>query len=123
MTLPYPETNDQYIRVIVFNLDDKPVTFSGNVEIKGIARTLVFKADTGQKYSLYYGNDDARSAKYDLARIFPYLEANSIPKATLGAQEFNSSFVPKIAPIAPFTERHKSLLTFVLVLLVGRNTR
>ncbi len=119
LELQYPESNDRYIRVIVFNLDDKPVSFSQAIEVRGVARTLIFKAETGQNYSLYYGNDEARPARYDLAKIFPYLEASSIPKATLGAQEFNTAFLPKVAPIAPFTERHKSLLTFTLVLLVG----
>ncbi len=119
LELSYPETTDRFVRVVVFNLDDKPVSFLKEVEVRGIARTLVFKAEVLKKYALYYGNDDARAAKYDLERIFPYLEVNSMPKATLGIQEFNKAFVPKVLPLLPFTERHKSLLTFVLVLLVG----
>ncbi|MFC1918379.1 hypothetical protein ACFLWW_00170 [Chloroflexota bacterium] len=61
---------------------------------------LVFSADPGYSYHLYYGNMEARRPSYDIERMFPYLETEELPTARLEPQTKNSDFVEKKPPVS-----------------------
>ena len=113
LSIPYSESSFRYIMVSIFNGDDKPLEFTG-AKVKGILRSIVFEAQEGKSYRLYYGNVNARRAIYDIERRFPYINVSSASSAQLGAQKDNSSFEkPKI----PISERYSFLLPMALILV------
>ncbi len=112
LSIPYGESSFRYIIINVFNGDDKPVIFTG-AKVKGILRSIVFDAEGGKSYRLYYGNVNARRPIYDIERRFPYIDVSSASSARLGAQKDNPSFV-KVLP--PVSERYAFLLPSVLIL-------
>ncbi len=122
MTVDFGETTDRYIRVIVFNDDNQPVHFDITATIKTIVRNIIFQADPHATYDVYYSNPNAHIAHYDLDRIFPYIEAQSLPTATFSTEEQNQNYLPpKPAPI-PLTERIPHLIDAVLIfftMLIG----
>lgn len=119
LSVSYAENLERYLRVIVFNQDDQPVHFRDTIVLDGVARSLVFAPTGGESYSLYYGNEHAVAPQYDLARFFAYIEGVALPQASLGTQSDNPAYVaPKPAEV-PFTERNKTVINTVLVLLVA----
>jgi len=120
-TLRYPETASRYLRIVILNGDDQPISFIAAVAT-GTLRSVVFNASPDQPYFLYYGIPPAylaqvRYPNYDLERIFPYLEVSQIPGATLGPQQTNPAYVAPALPVVPFTERYPWLLPGVLVIV------
>ena len=118
LSISYPERKARYVKATVFNDNDQPLSFSNTAQFTSPIRSLVFKANPGISYSLYYGNPSATAPRYDLSRIFQYLETNSFAQASLGGQSLNTKYVPPPPPTVPFTESHKYLLNTLLVLLV-----
>lgn len=116
-TLAYPESRLRYIKVTVFNDDNRPVAFNGAV-LEQIETDIVFKATPGSSYILYYGNPAARTPVYELSRYFQYLDTATMPEAKFGPEEKNGSYVTPPPHLAPFSERHPNVLNAVLVLLV-----
>ena len=119
LELPYHETHARYIRVLIMNEDDVPVVWSSNVFISGIVRSVVFQAEPGSSYALYFGNEDAFAPRYDLARYFQYVETTALVDGTLGAQQDNPSLTPPSVPTASFAEQNAMLFNGALVLLVA----
>jgi hypothetical protein len=118
LSVSYPETQMRYIRVVVFNEDNKPVTWSDGVSVEGTARSLVFSANAGAAYTLYYGNSKANTPRYDIARFFQYFDGVTLPEVTVGAEVMNAAYVPPLPPVVPFSERNKDVLNGALVLFV-----
>ncbi len=106
----FPESSTRYFRMRVENADDTPVTFTG-FTLRSIDRKLLFQAEPGATYSLYYGNPEATAPVYDLERILPYLETNDLPLASLSAQRTNEYFDESAGQARlPLTERLPWLL-------------
>ncbi len=118
LTLPYQETHARYIRVVIFNEDDKEIPWSPQVTIQSVVRALVFNAKREYTYALYYGNAKASAPRYDFARYFQYIESGILPLGTLGVQSANPLYVAPPPPTVPYTESHANILNWVLVFLV-----
>ena len=115
LSLSYPESRYRYFRLTVFNEDDPPLPVTG-AQASGFLRKLIFSADPGGSYRLYYGNPDAESPSYELEHIFPYLITENLPLVGLGAHTSNPLFTGPIKPTKPFTERYPWLLPTVVAL-------
>ncbi len=118
LSLSYPESRERYLRVIVFNYDNKPVNFMDYAEVRSTIRAVVFEAKPQVRYNLYYGNASAGAPIYDIGRLFRYIDTNDFVKAVLDVQEINGEFIPKALPVIPFTERYPYLLNITLAVLV-----
>jgi hypothetical protein len=116
-TLSYPESNYRYLKLTVFNRDDRPINIDG-FRVSGVLRKVLFEAEPGTNYKLYYGNNKARFAEYDLGAFIQYLDTTNTVVGVLGAQEKNSEFKGEIAPEVPLTERYPYLLAGVLGIMV-----
>ena len=113
LTLSYPETTLRYLRLTVNN-EDNPLLPIEGVEVFGVPRKLIFQAQPGASYKLYYGNPEARSPSYELERILPFLETENLPVGTLGLQRNNETFNVEETRL-PFSERYTWLITVVVV--------
>ena len=118
LNLEYPETDMRYLRVVIFNNDDQPISWVPRVTISGIDRSVVFAAVPGKEYALFYGNEKAFMPQYDLARFFQYIESTELTHAALGAQVMNPAYTPPAPKAMPYTEKTPYILNIVLVLLV-----
>jgi hypothetical protein len=118
LTINYPETSARYIRAVVFNEDDRPLAFGASAAFRSVVRNIIWEAQPNVAYSLYYGNSRAYAPRYDLARIFQYIESENIPQATLGGEEANSLYVAPTGPVVPFSEKYPYVLNIALVFLV-----
>ena len=105
----YPESRHRYYRVTVQNRDNPPLPLEG-ITLLGVERKVIFQAQPGGNYALYYGNPDALRPSYDLERALPYYETAGLPAATLGAQQANPAFAAPEPPTLPWTERYPWLV-------------
>lgn len=97
-----PEQGFRFIRLGVWNGDDKPLTIRG-LRFAGLSRLLKFEGAPGDTW-LYYGNAQASFPEYDLARRMP---AGEPATAALGPETPNPDFRE---PPKPFTEQRPGLL-------------
>lgn len=121
LSVRYPEVGFRYFRLIIANEDNPPLPIDG-VRAHGFLRKLIFAADAGSTYRLYYGNEAARAPSYELERVFPYLVTENLPEAQLGVHSSNPLFMEPAPPTVPFTERYPWLLPTVVAmaaLLIG----
>ncbi len=109
----YPETASRYLRLVIRDEDNPPLDVQ-EVEVWGLQRRLVFSADPGQSYSLYYGNPDAGRPIYDIEHVLPYLDTEDLAQADLGPQQENLGFLPEQPAPLPVTERMPWLLGVVV---------
>ncbi len=107
LDLSYPEVTYRYLRATIHNEDNPPLSIDG-IEAEGLARRILFLAQPGETYSLYYGNLAAGPVSYDLANLLPYLDAESPLVGSLGAQTDSPQFT---VPKPPFSERFPWLIT------------
>jgi hypothetical protein len=119
LTLSYRESHSRYIRVLVMNQDDLPISWNQSVSIESTVRAVVFRATLGKRYALYYGNPSAVAPNYDLSRYFQYIESAGLARVTLLSESANEQYVQPAPPVIPYSEKHPNLLSAVLVLLVA----
>ena len=92
LEVSYPEESLRYFRLTIRNEDNPPVAVE-RVSLVGVARRVLFQPrPDASRYSLYYGNPEARAPSYDLERILPYLETGQLPAAGLGPRLPNPAF-------------------------------
>ena len=108
------ETTDRYFKIAIYNNDNLPLSFSG-IATFATYRDLVFQAQAGKSYRLFYGNTKAKAPQYDLEKYFQYLDLTKLQNVSLGAQETNQQFVPEREPLKPFTERYSYLLSAAMI--------
>lgn len=116
-SINYPESNWRYLKLTVYNKDDKPIELTG-FKVSGVLRKVLFEAEIGGKYKLYYGNDDARFAQYDLETFIRYLDTSNPVGGVLGPQVKNADFKAPEPRKLPFTERYPYLLVGILGVMV-----
>ena len=113
VTVAYRETAHRYLRLMVDNQDSPPLTISA-ATVTGDRARLVFLAEPGVEYRLYYGSAGARRPLYDLERLFPFLLSQELLQARLGPETTNPGFLP---PEPPLTERYPWLLRVAVTVM------
>lgn len=106
----FPEVRARFWRIEVFNRNDPPLA-GARVQLFGMPRRVVFRAEAGRTYRLLMGHPRATAAQYEMARLTPEVELETAPPASLGAIAVN----PAWADPAPWTERHPYLLWIALL--------
>src|SRR5258708_1087111 len=113
VALDIPETRERYLRLRIYNRDDRPIGITGG-RLDGLIRSLRFFATQRGDYHLFYGAPDARPAVYDLAAVLSHQKAEEAKTWTLGPAEANSLYRPPAEPVKPWSERHPAILYTVL---------
>ncbi len=117
----FPETTKRYLRIVIHDADNPPLTVTG-VQVWGTQRRVLFFAQPDEEYKAFYGNADAQRPTYDIDRLLSFLDTEDLPVADLGPQTDNPMYVAPVTPRPPLTERLPWLLPVVLALaalLVG----
>ncbi len=119
----YRETNKRYLKLEIFNGDNKPINIS-KVSVKTILRSIAFQYGYGSNaidsaYKLYYGNPKANFPEYDLEKFFPYLDTGKYFGSNLSAEQVNSDYQKETSPVPPLTERIPYFVPGVLVLAIS----
>ena len=120
LEIAYSETSERYLKIEIFNGDDKPISITG-VSAKTILRSIVFQygANTvGKSYQLYYGNSKADFPQYDLEKFFPYLDTGKYISSSLSPERSNPFYQKEIPPVPPISERIPYLVPGILVLAI-----
>ncbi len=121
LSVTYPETTQRYLRIVIHDADNPPLTVTG-VQVWGAQRRVLFFAQPDEEYKAFYGNADAQRPTYDIDRLLSFLDTEDLPVAELGAQTDNPMYVAPVTPRPPLTERLPWLLPVALALaalLVG----
>lgn len=113
----YPESNYRYLKLTVYNRDDQPVKLS-DFKVSGVLRKVLFEAESGKKYGLYYGSSGARFAQYDLETFIKYLDTTNPVTGVLGPQIKSNDFRGPEPKQEPLSERYPYLLAGVLGVMV-----
>jgi len=113
----YPESNYRYIKLTIYNRDDLPIEL-GKFKVSGVLRKVLFEAEQGKKYNLYYGSSGARFAQYDLETFLKYLDTTDPVGGVLGPQVKNGDFKGPEPKQEPLSERYPYLLAGVLGVMV-----
>lgn len=115
LILDFSEINERYIKLVIYNYDNVPLDVN-KITVYSIYREIVFNAETGGEYKVYYGNKNARWPVYDLNKYFHYLDLNSVKQAGLSNEKNNSFFKASVKQqINPKSEKIKNLMSISLV--------
>ena len=115
LVVQIPETTARYVRLTIFNQDNPPIEITGGV-FEGYQKQLVFLADSFDRYSLYYGNDESSAPVYDTAVVIGNrVDSADLLSAAAGPHSENASYIAPTIPKEPLTER----LPWLVPLLVG----
>ena len=109
LTVQIPEEWSRYIKLVIFNGDDPPLSI-GRVVLSGLRRVVQFPSTTTGAYWLYSGNAAAREPSYDFTRVAPI--TSDVAAVTLGKTENNPQYQ---APALPWTDRYPYFLRAVLI--------
>lgn len=97
LSATYPATRTKYIRVTIFNEDNRPIPFAPELRFTSPRRAIIFEASPGETYIAYFGNSLATAPTYDIASILPMVRTSSLPRGTLGPVEKNPDFMKEQA--------------------------
>lgn len=86
LRIDYPEARFRYLRAVIFNYDDQPITIRG-INVSGYPRHLLFRREPGRSYRLFYGNAQAAPPRYDLEQLAAYLQPDKLPVVALGDEQ------------------------------------
>jgi hypothetical protein len=106
----------RYIRVIVNNYDDQPITIH-SASAKMMPHKIVFPAPADKSAKLYVGNESGGHPQYDLARRLTNPIQVKTTQAILTGLTDNPA-AGKTQQKLPWTEQHKILLLAILVVVV-----
>jgi hypothetical protein len=114
-TINYPETQARYLKVVIQNEDNAPLTVSG-VTVSGVPRKITFSALPDTSYLLYLGNPRASQPSYDIAQIFTYIDRDSFIPVSVGSVVENPAYRP--GSDLPLTERYPWILWAAIALMI-----
>jgi len=114
VTLPLAVEAARHLRIRIENGDDRPLPISA-VELWRTRRGLVFRAEPGRSYDLWYGRPGAPAPVYDIARLPLTTTPDRLPLASLGPARTMPLRPP---PPAPWSERHPVVFWAVLALVI-----
>jgi hypothetical protein len=118
--LTFGERHERYLRLRIFNGDDKPIPVK-RVVIEVTVRLLKFPLAAGAgPFYLLTGNPDAKVPSYDLAAVLAREAPQPEVRATLLAPADNPGYRPPPPPVKPWSERYPQLLygTLAVAILV-----
>lgn len=107
----------RYLRVRVFNGDDRPLEVTG-MDFQRFVRQAVFEFDPQKSYRLFFNNPSAHAPSYDLTAINLSSGWDTLSSGKLASLETNRDYV-EIKDRQPWTERHPYLLWGVLVFIAA----
>jgi len=108
--LAFGERHERYLRLRIFNGDDKPVPVQ-SVVIEVTARLLKFALASGAApFYLFTGNPDAKPPSYDFGAILAREAPQPEVGAVLIAPAANPGYRPPPPPVKPWSERYPQLL-------------
>ncbi|HEY1203639.1 MAG: DUF3999 family protein [Bryobacteraceae bacterium] len=113
LTLDFPEQWDRYLRLRIFNGDDRPVPFPRAV-FETIERRVKFLPGGAGQVALYYGNPEAREPSYDLGAILARRAEAAEIVLGAGAERRNGAYRPPAPPEKPWSDRYPAVLYTVL---------
>jgi hypothetical protein len=116
-TIEYPETQARYLKIIIENENNTPLTIFG-ATVSGVPRKVTFSADpsTSNIYTLYVGNPRIESPSYDIAQVFPYIDRDSFIPVSLGTVVENRDYIP--GSDLPMSERYPWILWGAIGLMI-----
>lgn len=108
-TLEFAEQHDRYLRLRIFNGDDRPVPVR-SVTFEAVERRVKFLPAAAGEYWLYYGNPEAKPPTYDLGTVLA--RRSPAPEVLLAAasEQRNPAYRPPPPPLKPWSERHPEVL-------------
>lgn len=108
--------NHRYLRIRMFNGDDRPLAVTG-IHFRRFVRRVVFEFDPQKSYRLFYANASAQRPSYDLTAVESGSRLTFLPQGRLGPPQTNPDYVsPKDRQ--PWSERYPRLLWAVLIAVV-----
>ena len=102
------------LRLVIDNGDDRPLDITG-VKLWREQRGLMFSAQAGAKYELWYGWRNAPEPVYDLAKLPLTMPPDQLPQAALAAARSLPLAPP---PPPPWSETHRALFWVILIAVV-----
>jgi hypothetical protein len=113
LALSYPERHDRYLRLRIFNGDNRLVPVV-RVFVETLKRVMKFLPPSAGDVLLYYGSPDAAPPVYDFAAILS--RQAPLPETTplVGEWKRNPNYRSPTEPVKPWSERHPALLYSVL---------
>jgi hypothetical protein len=108
--------NGSRIVVAIDNGDDAPIQIK-SVHLEMLERDLCFDAVPGAAYTLYYGNPNIASPRYDYPQLTTMQPGAA--RVALAAEAANPAFRIPPPPHKPFTERHPVLLWIALLAVIA----
>lgn len=112
--LEFPERHNRYLRLRIFNGDNRPVQVS-QAEFQALQRRVRFLPETAGEYALYYGNPKAHQPVYDLSAILARRAPAPDVALAPGPEQRNPAYQP---PQKPWSERRPELLWITLAIAV-----
>jgi hypothetical protein len=117
--LTFAPRHDRYVRLRVFNGDDKPIAVR-SIVLETTVRVLKFRSVGSGTFQLFTGNPDAKPPAYDFAAVIAREAPQPEVSAVLLAPAINPGYRPPPPPVKPWSERHPQVLygTLVIAILV-----
>ncbi|HEV2489581.1 MAG TPA: DUF3999 family protein [Candidatus Acidoferrales bacterium] len=101
-----------HLRVHIVNGSDPPLE-ALRVTLYMTPRRIVFRQEPGGKYSLLYGQSEAKAPVYDISQTLSAEQARAaLPVSSVGPEEINSAW----SDPRPWTDRHESVLWIAAIL-------
>lgn len=117
LKLTFTQNSDRYLRLRIFNRDDRPLTVQA-ATLSATRRRVKFRHRGKDPYWIYYGNTDAHRPAYDLAEVMEHSPGSNVATLSLGQEERNPAYLPKAQPLKPWSERHPGFLYLTLALAI-----
>ena len=118
--LEFSERHERYLRLRIFNGDDKPIPVA-SIVLETTVRLLKFAlADGAGPFNLFTGNPEAKVPHYDFAAVLAREAPQPEVPANLLQPSANPGYRPPPPPVKPWSERYPQLLygTLALAILV-----
>ncbi|HEX6897584.1 MAG TPA: DUF3999 family protein [Bryobacteraceae bacterium] len=118
LKLNFPESHERYVRLRIYNRDDRPLDMKAAV--LSVTRSRVkFKPVGAGPYWLYYGNPDARVPQYDLRDLLAREPPGTETSVSAGVDQRNPAYREKPPAPKPWSERHPEILYITLAIAVA----
>lgn len=115
--LAFSPRHDRYLRLRIFNGDDKPIPVK-SVVLENAVRLVKFRLAGVGTYHLLTGNPDAKPPAYDFAAVIARETPQPEIQAVLQAPSINRDYRPPPPPVKPWSERYPQVLYGVLVMAI-----